>query len=397
MNLNSIKANNFYQWALVICTPVFYLETLIMFLILLTTKWKGVLSFMLVALIIAIPILLSNLEYGYSLIKPMQQIALIGLYFIGYCTFCRRVDSIELLWSKYLKYCYWLGYVCLFQLFCLVVINKDPFAFAGVAVYGESSLRLHAYSLEPSYLGAYLLPYVIYSILNWTKVIKREFLLVFFAFILTLSTTSFLVLFLFGLYRLFVSKYRIVPIILVPSFLLITSVFWINMSDRDEKDGVSEVVMKINDTVGAFADLEPVVFEQLNASTYATMTNLWVALNAPNRIIGTGLGTHEQSYVNLYTSSFSLYGLNKEDAYSLGTRALSECGVIGLLALLFFLVFFFNRKNSISVATAFYLIAIIIRGGHYTANGVFFFMMLFLLSSRCFEIKRAELLSDNIC
>ena len=58
--------------------------------------------------------------------------------------------------------------------------------------------------------------------------------------------------------------------------------------------------MKLQDTYEGFIAMDPDVFETLNMSSYATMVNVWVALNAPNRIMGTGLGTHELNYYREY-------------------------------------------------------------------------------------------------
>ena len=88
-------------------------------------------------------------------------------------------------------------------------------------------------------------------------------------------------------------------------------------------------------------------------SSYATMVNVWVALNAPNRIMGTGLGTHELNYYREYKSDYIFYGLNAQDGYSLLNRLYSEFGVLGLILCLWVIYRNYNLNNIINISVFF--------------------------------------------
>ena len=122
-----------------------------------------------------------------------------------------------------------------------------------------------------------------------------------------------------------------------------------------------------------------------NASTYAWLTNIKVAIEAPYRICGTGLGTHKDSYERLNPESFNsyrLYGLNKDDAYSITTRIYSELGLIGIFVMILFLYKNINRHNVGNMMALGYLLNRLITGGHYTTTGMFLFLFLFYYTNK---------------
>ena len=127
--------------------------------------------------------------------------------------------------------------------------------------------------------------------------------------------------------------------------------------------------------------------EKLNISSYALLSNLYVATISPSRFLGTGLGTHEQNYNLSYRSSFYEYGLNKKDAYSILIRIFSEFGYIGIILLFLFLIKYFNMKNPINIACLFTIIQYMIRGGHYTLYGTVFIFFLYFYSSKKYNVN----------
>ena len=126
--------------------------------------------------------------------------------------------------------------------------------------------------------------------------------------------------------------------------------------------------------------MDPDVFETLNMSSYATMVNVWVALNAPNRIMGTGLGTHELNYYREYKSDYIFYGLNAQDGYSLLNRLYSEFGVLGLILCLWVIYRNYNLNNIINISVFFLILTLLIRGGHYVRYGFIFWAFLYYYS-----------------
>jgi len=377
-------SNNALQWLVVISIFQFRLETLVMLLILLTTHRQGVLIYIRFAMLLLIQSVVMLALYGYGMSRPLQQLLLVGIHFIGYYTFFKsKVSSIDEVWIKYLKFCYYVALLGVFQIICVLTVHVNPFEFLGSIRLSEDGgiSRLHSIFGEPGYLSVFLLPYIVYSISNFGTIDKKRFWVVLIVFLLTFGAAGYVGLFCFGIYKLMMSRLRLIPLILVP-IILICSVVKLNRVDNDTQEGqMNDTLYKIRQTMDAFSLMEPVDFEVLNASTYATMTNLWVSLNAPSRIVGTGIGSHPQTYERLYKSNFHLYGLNKEDAYSAAVRLYSEFGLFGLF-IAFFLIFrYHNKANPINVSILFYMVSCLVRGGHYTANGIFFFCMIYYFSS----------------
>ena len=161
------------------------------------------------------------------------------------------------------------------------------------------------------------------------------------------------------------------------------ALFILNYSteSQDMNSSWKAMVIKTSESINAFSDFEPEYFEVLNFSTYALLTNLWVANEAPCRLTGTGLGTHEINYEMGYQSDFVFYGLNKTDAYSLFTRLYSEFGIIGVFLVVYLLLKYRNIDNPINVAILVVFIAYFIRGGYYFIYGVVFYAYLFYYTS----------------
>lgn len=386
-NSKSIVINdNLIQWVLIISTALFRIETIVLLIILMTTRWKGFSTYLCVAIVLLVHAFSSVVLYDYTIVKPVQQICLVGIHFIGYCTFFYYyVSDPNELWRKYLKFCYWAAVVGVVQFICMMLFHMDPLSFLSTnpdKEIGEiMELRIHSFFLEPGYFSVYLVPYIVYSILNFKEINKKEFCLVSLVFILTFAVAGFFAFAAFVVYKMIKSKHWVVTSLLI-SLLLLSVVVSMNEMSQDEDNGAfAQSINKVNQTFEAFEEMDPEAFELLNLSTYATMTNLWVSYNAPNRLIGTGIGTHEQNYTTLYVSSYQYYGFNKEDAYSAGTRIFSEFGIIGLIIVFIYIFKCYNEENSINISILFYILACLIRGGHYTANGIFFFCMLYFFTS----------------
>lgn len=385
-----IASETVLQWLVVVSIFQMRIETLAMLLVLWTTKWQGLPIFQRIAIVLLLHASLISLIWGYSMVKPIQQVVLVGIHFVGYYTFfTSKVVSINDVWQKYLKFCEIIGYVGVFQGGMMLVLQINPFSFVNALpheVQADGIIRLHAFFGEPGYLASFLIPYIIYSITNYSDIDKKKFFITFFVFIATFAAAAFAVIFVYVIYRLINSKYKVFSYVCAVLLVTYVSMEISGVSEDNDKSGISEPLVKIEESFKAFSDMDPYLFESLNASTYATMTNLWVAINAPSRILGTGIGTHEQSYTQLYPpSTYKNYGLNMQDAYSLFTRVFSEFGVVGLMVLFFLLYKGFNKSNIINVSCFFYILSLLIRGGHYTINGVFFFALIYYFTSKRYK------------
>lgn len=393
----SSRASEVIQWLLLLIIPLgVNFESLVVVMILLLYRWTNVVPAISWSILLLVHAFLSCLLYDYSIFKPLQQIILVALYFIAYSTlFVRCVNDVNDIWEKYLKVCVLFSYIAFIQLLSVVSIGFDPFYFLTETIGDDVSspmlvFRLHSYFSEPGPFATFLTPYVANGFIDrdFIKNHKLNYFLVFTSFILTFSTIGFFVILLVLFYRLIKSKYRVLLILFPLAFIIYAGDSFIeNNTDKDlgSSDAFEATTIKMSETIVAFRDMSPSDFEMLNLSSYATISNLWVAVNAPNRLIGTGIGTHSENYDHIYKSDFPSYGLNKFDAYSIFTRLFSEFGLIGVLGLLFFVVRFFNSDNFLNVSVCFYIIAHLVRGGHYTDNGVFFFLFIYILTSRSFQ------------
>jgi hypothetical protein len=224
---------------------------------------------------------------------------------------------------------------------------------------------------------------------NYWKQHKRRVIILVTALLLTFATIGYFVMFFFLIYqyRKIILKYCYVLIVPIIIFVL----FILNYSTESQGMDSSwkAMVAKTSESINAFSDFEPEYFEVLNLSSYALLTNLWVANEAPCRLTGTGLGTHEINYEMEYQSNFFQYGLNQTDAYSLFTRLYSEFGVIGIFLVIYLLFKYRNTNNPINIAILIVFISYFIRGGHYFIYGVVFYAYLFYYTSSI-TINRME-------
>lgn len=371
------------QWLLLLAIPLGVVgETIVIVCILMVYKWKNVFSAIGMASLLLLHLVPGILLYNYPYEKGFQQVALLSLYYIGYSTFYSGcVKNTREIWIKYLKVC---------RVFAIIAAIQ-------FGIYYEmlgNGIRLHSYFEEPASYAAFLTPFVVYYLLfcnSWRRLSVWP-IFVICTYILTMTAIAFVMLVLMLLYRFYHSKYRYISLFIVgiPLFFLLSMIARSRSTYNDQHDLFGQAVAKVVETGTALENLTPRNFEKFNFSTYSTTSNLWVAENAPLRFIGTGIGSHPTSYSRLYHSNFQMYGLNKDDAYSMFIRVYSEFGVIGILVLLLFLVRLYNSTNKINSAVFFLLIVNIIKGGHYTLNGSFLFIFLYYLTSG----KRKIIISD---
>lgn len=175
-------------------------------------------------------------------------------------------------------------------------------------------------------------------------------------------------------------------IVLIP--LIISYSNFISTNNESIFKGITE---RIDDSLKGINNLEPIYFERLNLSSYALISNLWVAINAPNRIYGTGLGTHEQNYLNTYKSDYQYYGFNQKDGYSLFNRIFSEFGIIGLFVLFIFVFKWFNSRSFINICAFFLILSFILKGGHYVRYGLIFWTFMYYYSHKLMHNNEIEI------
>lgn len=332
---------------------------------------------------------ITSIFIGYPCDKFLQQVSLLILISSGYFVFFNNyIESIDELWKKYLKICLIMCYIGYLQFGLFLLTGNDYISdILGNQQMGENRLRMLGIFYEPGYFAAFLVPAMAYRILNWSADDnnKRHTVILTVAVLLSFTTIGYfmLALILFYKFRKYILRYLVILIFGIFSVVG----YIVNYSANDEKVDSSEInsiLTKFSETVEVFREeIEPAYFENgVNASTYAIISNFWVADHAPCRLTGTGLGTHEISYESLYKSDCNFYGLNKSDAYSLFIRLLSEFGYIGLLFALLFIIKNYNGLNSINVSVLFIFISMLIRGGHYFLYGVIFFLFVYIYTNK---------------
>jgi len=152
-----------------------------------------------------------------------------------------------------------------------------------------------------------------------------------------------------------------------------------------------EIGKRIDDTARVAATSD---FEGVNLSTYALLSNLYVAWSSfsEHPMVGGGLGSHKFSHERFIgkldgLESFEDYlEQNKQDANSLLARTLSEQGLVGLALLLLFLWHFRRSADPdnqvICTAILIYFFLKLIRDGHYFTPEFFFMVGIYIAVSQ---------------
>ena len=393
------KIKEHLPWILFLLIPLGVIpETAAILLVLLFYKWKGMKYAIAISLILFIHFFFITFVIDYPRAKCFEETIRIAVYFVAYMTFFHHYfDGVENMWGRYVKICKFFSYVALFQYFCYLIFGNDPLAIARPMATEGIFLRLHAYFEEPGTYSTFITPCIAYYLFDIKRIKedKINFACLFVTYIGTFTSIAYVVLAIIFLYKFFTNRYGRIIVVLIAvigSSFVIAS---INSAEEynDEQGLLAQSFSKITDTANAFSDMDPEAFELLNLSSYSLMTNIWVSINAPSRVLGTGIGTHAISYERLYQSDFPEYGLNKHDAYSILTRVFSEFGIIGVFIMLVVVFRYFNPKNIINVSILFFIIASFIRGGHYTYNGLFFFAFMYYYSSKQYIRKTERRLS----
>ena len=388
-----------YEW-LIVCGIFcdFYIELLclIISLALYINSTKKIYlnhSIFLILIIIFLSSSLNIITLKYDFDKFFQQFCLVSTFILFYYLIFRELkNNISSIFKKYIKVSYIISLIGLFQ---FLIYFVSGFNICGI-IHNSSTeilphiIRINSIVDEPSYLSMTLTPAIVYYINNSFSN-KIESYVICSCFFLTFSTTSFFIILLAILYRIILR--RRYKLILTSCFGLIIGLSFLGIEVKTEGNN-NEIIRRITDTINGLSSLDPTNFEGLNLSTYSLLTNTWVAFNAPHRLTGTGLGTHEQNYINTYKSDYSEYGVNKEDGYSLFNRVYSEFGLIGCFVMVGFIFKFFNKNSIINVSIVFVLLTFLLRGGHYVRYGFIFWVFMYYFSS--FPLKNRCITNDYI-
>lgn len=320
------------------------------------------------------------IENGYPLMRCLEQIILLIVMFLGFDKLFEKYGY-ERLFNIYLKVTYFICILGIFQFIVYLFLKIDIFPYPigcnirPLTTFGNNLARIRSIAYEPGWLAQTMLPACIYSIENIirNKKIRINYLVILFTFFMTQASAAFIVVPLY----FFITRFKKPTLknifkisIAIPLGLFLTKGVWWN---------------KYIETIQSFKSLKTGVFEDINASSFSILSNLYVALNNGNLFFGTGLGTHPYSYSknfkNLETGVYYFYGLNAMDAYSLATRIVSEMGIV-MLALFIVLIainlnFDETNKGLINRCALAGILSFLLRGGLYTKFGTTFIILLF--------------------
>lgn len=389
------------QW--LVCIGIFAhrFEVLFLFLVLFTILVKCkkihfnkllILGFTIIFITSIITI--NYLEYDYNFF--LKQFFVILFYFIAYNTFfVINKNYLPDIFNKYLRIAGLVSILGLVQFIIFFLLQKNIFSMINGAnsINNTNIMRVSSIITEPSNLGVLLIPANVYYILsnnmfNTKKkyIFNSNFIICILCSILTFSSIVYFTLSLILIYKystIIKNKY----IITLSIFIGIVFLFKFSIVNKDNSDELNFGILnstfyKIDQTYNSIGFTNYNDLEGINGSSFASLVNLSVAFNSPNRITGTGLGTHSQNYQSMYPSSLGYVSKNENDAYSLGTRIYSEFGLIGILLFFIFLIKRLNRKSIINICSFFILVSLFIRGGNYILYGIIFFTFLYAYSGR---------------
>lgn len=311
-------------------------------------------------------IIISSLEY--SIQKFFEQLLMISVFFLLYRSFARRnfVNP-----EQFCKI--YLDFTLLLSLYSLV-------GYIIGVTYGG---RAVGWAGEAGDLSLLVLP----SICYYVHVNKYgfKFAIIALSFFFASSAASFGALLILLSLRFLIVKGQLLIRIISATTLAVVIILFASFLFNEQTRNSFE---KLEKTIVLFSSKGDQIqnAEEANFSTYAFLTNLTVAQEAPYRICGTGLGTHRDSYGRVYpeykSGMGSLYGLNRDDAYSFGIRVFSEFGWIGLIIVLFFYYKWFNINNVYNFMALGYLVNAFITGGHYTNRGLILFIFLYYFTRK---------------
>jgi hypothetical protein len=149
--------------------------------------------------------------------------------------------------------------------------------------------------------------------------------------------------------------------------------------------------MRIDDTYSSINAVNSGVFkEEANLSTYAILSNIFVAKNnISDHPFGSGIGSHIYMHKSRYLHRIrtpeylvtqNLQAINSTDANSMFTRILSELGILGFVLVIYLLHFAVKSYNSnelyFAQGVVIYVLLKLFRDGHYFAPEFYFFIWL---------------------
>jgi len=301
--------------------------------------------------------------------RTLPQIVGIGFFATYFLLFIANAGlSAEALFQAYVKMAVWVA-----------LLGFPILVLTGLT---DGFWRLKSIFAEPAHYATAMMPAVGYAVATARSHPWRCAVLLL-AMVLTLSLTGYIGL---GLVFALVAGRSWWVRILMAAFALALLVLAYSASP--------EIRKRIDDTarVAQTAD-----FTGANLSTYALLSNYWVAYSSfqESPVFGGGLGSHPESHDRFIgqlegLELFDAYlEQNKEDANSLFVRTLSEQGIVGLFLLGLFILRYRKAvtpsQQAINNAILVYFALKLIREGHYFTPEFFFMTTIYYCNGAAFR------------
>lgn len=409
MNYNKTKAINIAQWIVVfgifLNTTLELLAAFISFFILLIANGRIYKSKLIFFLLTGIAIsLISTKLVDYNFSKPFQQISVVSLYILLYEQFFfYNEKKLKPLFSKYIWAVYVICIIGLIQEIIYIgtggtnVMSLLP-DYHATHLIGGKLLRISSILSEGGWLGTSLLPSIVYLFYynDFFKILGRRRWIILFTSLFTVSPFVYA-----SIAIIFASKiggkYKILKKISIMVMIILCGIFLNSLVNsknvHDDKSPINGIAMRINDTWNSINNINEKDINMIldyssddNISTKVLISNLYVAIHAPSRIIGTGIGTNAQNYQKVLGVK-SDEELNMDDGYSLFNRIFSEFGIIGIVLYVFFVFHFFRKRNSINICFLIMICGIFIRGGSYIMYGTVFIHFMYCYSDKILNVN----------
>lgn len=342
-------------------------------------------------------------QYGLDLVfKQVLNIAFVLLVFYNFIIF-EEYDYVEI-FKKYVDFSKAILIIGFIQVLMFAVrLDELYLTIFPFLAKSNISCRLQSIAQEPSFIANTFAPVVFLSFYNLFRrqsiLINKVWSVLFIiGYLLTLSSVAYagMMVMIIVLYAKNFSLRKVfVGVLVLISLGIIGYTLYRSIPD---------VRLRIDDTMFAidYGFERNNNYRNVNASTYALLSNVYVTEKSlqENFWTGNGLGTYKLTYDRFMPSEMTNYlVLNREDANSMTLRLLTETGFLGFLVFMFFVLKYKVRSRpSFTLEEEVYwiinsgifvmIVLILIRSGHYTVHGRVLFLLLYYYSYR--SVKYAQ-------
>jgi hypothetical protein len=342
-----------------------------------------------------LPLLFFGIIYCQIGLNTYQQFLKIFIGFFASVLFYHYVvqvfdHDLKQLYRFYLKACYIISIIGIFQLFSYFVGFTPGYKYHWIfnkwnVTTGGLGIRVNAIFSEPAYYAATLAPAFFTSVYNISTrypifLTRFQSYVTGVAYLLTFSSLGIGAVFMTIILLLINFGFIRYALVFIPLLIFTFNYAYKNVDEfRDRYDGTFEIYTTDN-----------IYSYDIHGSSFVLYNNSHVAWQnfIRNPFFGTGLGSHPIAF-DKYSLTNNVGAVqidfNKMDANSMFLRLMSETGLYGLIMfmMLLFRCWVFKQRTAdrelwvMSNSLALIIILYLVRQGHYFLNGFPFFIWLY--------------------